>query len=438
MNEFRLRPQQLECLQAIAHNAAPARFWLLGEMGSGKTAVIVRALTRLRRDKRVLIVAPKRVADSGWPEELTRQGLEFKRTGRHAPLSRIVVANYEQAEKLRGLTFDVAIFDESTRLKNARIGGKRTYAKTWLELARKTPRCWLVTAEPMPQNVECVHGQALFIGGIDGMPSQLDAFRFLYRQKHPYVLHAWQDQPGAARRVADAIAPHCIRLAAPPADEIVFVRHYVTLNNAARRAYTEMVRNGALHVPFDSTRATPAIDLIAENPAVKDQKLMQLSNGFVYLSDGQVAEFCAAKFDALRELIDSAPNENFLVSCCYKRTMHALQDQFEGAKILSAEKDFVAWNAGGVRLGIVHPKSCGHGLNLQHGGRRLVVLEQDHSNDTSAQVLERLGPRRQAASGYKRTVYVHYILSVGTRDDDVLARHENALNFKNVRSVTND
>jgi SNF2 family DNA or RNA helicase len=80
------------------------------------------------------------------------------------------------------------------------------------------------------------------------------------------------------------------------------------------------------------------------------------------------------------------------------------------------------WNAGGIPLLAAHPKSAGHGLNLQHGGNILVYFGQDWNLEDFDQILERIGPTRQRQSGYKRAVFVYHILARGTLDAAVKAR----------------
>ena len=70
----------------------------------------------------------------------------------------------------------------------------------------------------------------------------------------------------------------------------------------------------------------------------------------------------------------------------------------------------------------LHPKSAGHGLNLQHGGHRIVYFSQDWDLELYAQVLERIGPVRQLQAGYDRPVFVYHLVARGTLDEVVIDR----------------
>jgi len=73
---------------------------------------------------------------------------------------------------------------------------------------------------------------------------------------------------------------------------------------------------------------------------------------------------------------------------------------------------------------LAHPRSAGHGLNLQDGGRRLVMFAQTWALEERLQIVERIGPTRQAQSGHPRTVFIHHIIADGTLDELMLKRIE--------------
>lgn len=71
---------------------------------------------------------------------------------------------------------------------------------------------------------------------------------------------------------------------------------------------------------------------------------------------------------------------------------------------------------------LAHPRSAGHGLNLQDGGRRLVMFAQTWALEERLQIVERIGPTRQAQSGHPRAVFIHHIIADGTLDDAMMQR----------------
>ncbi len=66
--------------------------------------------------------------------------------------------------------------------------------------------------------------------------------------------------------------------------------------------------------------------------------------------------------------------------------------------------------------------SAGHGLNLAEGGNILAFFSLDWNLEEHLQIIERIGPMRQAQAGLDRPVYVHYILAKDTVDDMVRER----------------
>jgi SNF2 family DNA or RNA helicase len=74
------------------------------------------------------------------------------------------------------------------------------------------------------------------------------------------------------------------------------------------------------------------------------------------------------------------------------------------------------WNKGKIPLLAVHPKSAGHGLNLQHGGCHMVFLSLPWSLELYEQVVGRLH-----RSGQERDVWVYVLLTNKTIDERIWA-----------------
>jgi hypothetical protein len=331
--------------------------------------------------------------------------------------------SYEQSHLISKLPFTprFIIFDESTRLKSARRSGNAGHANKWLKLARKCGRVWLMTAEPMPQNCEDAYGQSLFVetNRDTALFGTLDAFRETYRTPHPHVKNVYSDQHDAVSRVTSVIVPHCVMMAPPQVTLPDFQEVRFSLGSEQKH-YAQLQRARVL--------TGYGVELVPANPAVLAAKLLQISSGFVYVDNADPHTLGNARLAALRELLATITGECVLISYTYiesaSRIAYAL-----GARLLTKPRDFDDWNAGRVPIALVHPKSCGHGLDLQHGGRRLIIYETIDSYDLHYQLIERLGPRRQASSGYDRQVIVHSLIADGTLDDTRKVRREGYENF---------
>jgi SNF2 family DNA or RNA helicase len=167
---------------------------------------------------------------------------------------------------------------------------------------------------------------------------------------------------------------------------------------------------------------------------MKSQKLLQMASGAVYLNAvlGEVQrgpknwkEVYDGKIQALDSVVSEAAGAPVLVAYYFVSDLSRLSAAFPHGRLLDADPATIrAWNAGQIPLLFAHPKSAGHGLNLQDGGNILVFFSHDWNLEEYLQIIERIGPTRQAQSGYDRSVYVHYLVARDTVDEDVLARRE--------------
>lgn len=69
--------------------------------------------------------------------------------------------------------------------------------------------------------------------------------------------------------------------------------------------------------------------------------------------------------------------------------------RFPKAKELKGDVGVVAWNRGEIEIGIGHPASMGHGLNLQAGGHILIWYGQTNNLEHYQQFIARLDRQGQ-------------------------------------------
>ena len=70
------------------------------------------------------------------------------------------------------------------------------------------------------------------------------------------------------------------------------------------------------------------------------------------------------------------------------------------------------WNTGEISILLAHPQSAGHGLNLQYGGYRMLVITPVWGSDPWQQVIGRIRRRGQPSP----KVIVHQMLAHSTED----------------------
>ena len=112
-------------------------------------------------------------------------------------------------------------------------------------------------------------------------------------------------------------------------------------------------------------------EIDAKNAASLSGKLLQMANGAVYTDEREVLKIHDKKLDALEDLIEQANGKPVLVAYWFKHDKERIMKRFKVREILT-ENDIRDWNNGKIEIGIIHPASAGHGLNLQQGGSTLI------------------------------------------------------------------
>jgi SNF2 family DNA or RNA helicase len=412
-------------------------------MGLGKTATVLMLIKELGLQN-VLIVAPLRVATGVWPVEaklwtdfenmkiVPIVGTAEERLRALATPAQVHVINYdnivwliEQFEpgnfKRYDWPFTTVVCDESTRLKGYRLqqGTKRSAGLA--KVAHRHVKRWInLTGTPSPNGLVDLWGQQWFVDGGRALGRSYSAFtmRWFY-QTIPGrgFFNAISPLPHAHREIEAALRPTTLSIRAQDWFDItdpIVNEIRVQLPPQALAAYRKMERQ--FFAELEGGLVTAA------NAAVKTTKLLQFANGAVYHEDHSWSWVHDEKIEALRSIINEAAGANILVAYQYKSDAQRIKEAFPKAVEIRGAGAIEAWNAGKIPLLLAHPKSAGHGLNLQHGGNILVFFGHDWNLEEHLQIIERIGPARQRQSGYDRPVYVHHIIADGTIDDLVRQR----------------
>lgn len=170
------------------------------------------------------------------------------------------------------------------------------------------------------------------------------------------------------------------------------------------------------------------------NAATKTSACLQIASGNLYYenADGMLPEAKDAKpylvlhsekVEALRSIVEEAAGMPILVAYNFRHELEVLRAAFKEARVLDKNpKTIREWNAGKIPMLLAHPASCGHGLSLQDGGNILVFYSTNWNLEEHDQMVERIGPTRQAQSGHPRSVFVYTIVAKDTLDEAVLER----------------
>lgn len=439
----------------IDHIATHERCNVWAGMGTGKTVsalTALDALTLVDDPFPALVLAPLRVARSTWPGEIDKwahlQGLRaVSAAGGREPMREalrqpadIVTLNYDNAAALvehlgDRWAFRTVIADESTRLKSFRLRQGGVRAQALGKVAHKRVRRWVnLTGTPAPNGLRDLWGQAWFLDAGRRLGRTFSAFetRWFASKQVGNSPHARQltPLPHAQAEIEERLRDLTITVRAtdflelPPLVENTIE---VDLPPTARRHYRELERE-----MFTVLAGGTEVEVF--NAAAKTMKCLQAANGAVYVDDqGSWKELHDAKLEALGSVIEEAAGAPVLVAYHFKSDLARLQRAFPQARTLDADpRTIEAWNLGRIPLLLAHPASAGHGLNLQDGGNTIVFFSLNWNLEEHEQIIERIGPTRQAQAGHNRPVYVHRIVARGTVDELVLQRLQSKASVQQV------
>ena len=433
LNRDRLHSYQQEALDWLYERPRTA-LWM--PMGGGKTVSTLTALDDLSFVEDVfpvLVLAPKRVAVTTWPEEPIRwahlhhlrvsvvTGTPKQRQKALDTPADIYTMAYDNLSWLcetlgEAWPFVTVVADELTRLKSFRIrqGSKRAGALGRVAHT-KVKRFVGLTGTPGANGLKDLWGQTWFLDKGERLGRTFTAFeqRWFTRGYDGFSL---QPLPHAQEEIQDLLQDICLTVTGLPVDEPIRNPIYVDLPPAARAVYDEMEDEMFAQIGAEGIEAA--------NAAVRTQKCLQIANGAIYTNEGTGWETVHdAKLEALDSVIEEANGAPVLVAYNFKHDLVRLRHRFPKARVLDADLDTIRqWNAGRIEVLLAHPASAGHGLNLQDGGNILAFFGLNWSLEEHMQIIERIGPTRQKQAGYDRPVFVHYIMARDTVDDMVLDR----------------
>jgi SNF2 family DNA or RNA helicase len=440
----------------IEHIVEHERCNVWAGMGTGKTASTLTALDALSLVDDpfpALVLAPLRVASSTWPDEVRKwahlSGVDVAvAAGGAAPMREalrhkgadVVTLNYDNAAALvehlgDRWPFKTVIADESTRLKSFRLRQGGVRAQALGRVAHKRVRRWVnLSGTPAPNGLRDLWGQAWFLDAGQRLGRTFNAFENRWFQAKQVGSSRFARQlvplPHAQAEIEDRLRDLTITVRAgdyldlPPLVENLIE---VELPATARRHYCELEREMF-------TVLAGGTEVEAFSAAARTMKCLQAANGAVYVDDqGTWKELHDAKLDALASVVEEAAGAPVLVAYHFKSDLARLQRAFPEARTLDTDpRTIEAWNLGRIPLLLAHPASAGHGLNLQDGGNTIVFFSLNWNLEEHEQIIERIGPTRQAQAGHNRPVYVHRIVARDTVDELVLQRLQSKASVQSV------
>ncbi|MEG1297098.1 MAG: SNF2-related protein, partial [Niameybacter sp.] len=358
---------------------------LFMDMGMGKTVSTLTAVLQLLFDYfevgKVLVIAPLRVADATWTDEVGKWehlsdlkvskvlGSQDDRLKALSKQADIYVINRENVSWLVGRykqhwPFDMVVVDELSSFKSPK-------SKRFKDLKRVLPyikRIVGLTGTPAPNSLMDLWSQLYLLDKGERLGKTLTAYREKYfspDKRNQHIVYTYKLKSFAEEAIHKQIGDICISLSAEDyldlperIDNVVKVK----LNDKVMQQYKEFERQNLLELQDT--------DITAATAGVVVGKLLQMANGNIYDDQGEVHRIHDAKLEALSEIIEHVNGQPVLVFYNFKHDYDSLVRRFKKLepKTLQTGEDIKAWNQGKIKMLLAHPASVGHGLNLQAGG----------------------------------------------------------------------
>lgn len=381
---------------------------------------------------KVLVIAPKRVADDTWTGEASKwdhlQHLTFSKilgtvAQREAALQAdadIYLVNRENVvwlvERLRKRwPFDMVVVDELSSFKS-------NQAKRFKALRAVRPlvkRFVGLTGTPAPNGLMDLWPEVYLLDRGERLGKTITGYRDRYfypGKRNGFTVFTWEAKEGAEEAIHKRISDICISMKAEdylrlPEQVVNDIR--IRLDPAEMAKYRELEREKLMELDGQEITALSA--------AAVWGKLLQLANGAVYNDDKTVTELHNKKLDALEDILEASCGHPVLVFYNFRHDYDRLMERFGklNPRAIQTSADIRDWNAGRIQLLLAQPASMGHGLNIQAGGHIIVWFGLNPSLELYQQANARL--HRQ---GQEEAVIIQRLIVDGTVDEDVVRKLE--------------
>ena len=406
------------------------------EMGLGKSVITLTAIEHLMHDsfdvRKVLVIAPLRVAVSTWPDEIRKwdhlSSLTFSvaagtRDERMEALKRntdITIINRENIQWLveeSGVPFDydMVVIDELSSFKNHRTKRFRSLMKA----RPKVKRIAGLTGTPSPNGLMDLWAEFRLLDGGKRLGRFIGQYRerwFLPDKRNQMVVFSYKPKEGAEDEIYSAIADITVSMKAMDRirmPELIETEMKVSMSGSEMKAYNSMKKDLVLSLPDGAVTAS--------NAAALSGKLMQLSSGAVYTDEESFTEIHRRKLNVLEDAIESMNGKPLLIAYWFRHERTRISGLLTNLGIpwkeISDEASIREWNEGKLQAAIIHPASAGHGLNLQSGGSTLLWFTVPWSLELYQQTVARLWRQGQK----EETTVVIHLITEGTIDERVIA-----------------
>ena len=430
--EFKPHDYQKYAIEFIESHPIAA---VILQMGLGKTVCTLTAIEHLMYDSfevsKVLIVAPLRVAKVTWSDEIDKWdhlshltysvavGSEKERLSALKKKANLYMINRENLQWLiekSGLPFDydMVVLDELSSFKSWQSKRFRAFMK----VRPKVQRVVGLTGTPSSNGLMDLFAEFKCLDMGERLGRFITQYRsafFIPDRMNGQVVYSYKPRPFAEEEIYRRIGDITISMKALDhlkMPELIENRYPVYMDDGEKQQYESMKKD--LILPYLENEA-----ITAANAAALSGKLCQMANGAVYSDEGSVVHIHDRKLDALEDIIEAAQGP-ILLCYWFKHDLERITKKLDELKVeyarISSDGSIRMWNEGKFQVGLIHPASAGHGLNLQAGGNHIVWFGLTWSLELLEQSNARLWRQGQRAE----TVVVQYLVTAGTIDERIL------------------
>ena len=410
------------------------------DMGLGKTVSTLTAIQQLIDDcevSRVLVVAPKKVAETTWSTEAEKWehlhdlkvvkvlGSEKQRCLALIEKADVYVISRDNFVWLVGkyggqLPFDALVIDELTSFKSA----KSERFKAMRVALPSVKRVIGLTGTPAPNGLIDLWAQMYCIDQGERLGKSVSRYREAYFETHKWnnIIVRCEVKKGCDTIIRNKIADICLSMQAKDylqLPDMITHTANVELSSKTMAAYFKFEKEKVLE--FKAEHDGEPANVLANSAAGLMNKLSQFANGAIYDEDRQVHAIHDEKLDRLAEIVEAANGSSVLVFYQYKHDIPRITAKLKGYKVRTyeGEKDLIDWNAGKIDVLLAHPASTAYGLNMQQGGHYIVWFGTGWNLEHYQQANARL--HRQ---GQQHPVQVYKLICAGTVDEKASAALE--------------
>lgn len=403
------------------------------DCGLGKTVTTLTAIQNLMYDsfdvRKVLIIAPLRVAKNTWSAEIEKWehlkhltysivvGTAEERKTALSKQADIYIINRENIQWLveqGGFDFDMLVIDELSSFKS----GQTKRFKSLRKVRPKAKRIVGLTGTPSSNGLMDLWAEFKLLDFGERLGRYITNYRnefFIPDKRNQQIIFSYKPKEFAEEEIYKRISDITISMKALDhlqMPECVMNEVIVKPSESERQKYDSLKK--------DMVLALGDTEIDAVNAASLSNKLLQMANGAIYDEDKAVIPIHDKKLDALEDLIESANGKPVLVAYWFKHDNERISERLHKLHIpfssLDSDSSIKRWNKGELPVALIHPASAGHGLNLQSGGSTLIWFGLTWSLELYQQTNARLWRQGQKAE----TVVIHHIITQNTVDEQVM------------------